>query len=165
MVLLVSASDHVTGLAGATPSVQVSKNGGAFTAISPVVTERSFGWYSIALESGHTNVLGDLVVHVSAAGADPADPSLEVVAYDPNDPNALGLARIDAAITSRLELASVFEGPETVAELLRGLRAVLYGDAEGLDGTTPAFKSRDGSKDRVSDVIASGVRTVTTDLS
>ncbi len=73
MVFLTSASDHVTGLTGATLSVSISKDGGAFSSISPTVTERGNGWYNIALTTAHTDTLGDLVLRATAAGADPID--------------------------------------------------------------------------------------------
>lgn len=40
MLLMVSNSDHVTGLAGLTISITLSKNGGAFATITPIVTDR-----------------------------------------------------------------------------------------------------------------------------
>lgn len=80
MILMVDATDHITGLAGLTLTITASKDGGAFSAISPTVTDRGSGWYSLALTSGHTDTLGDLALHVTGAGADPVDVRLEVLA-------------------------------------------------------------------------------------
>lgn len=84
MVLMVDSTDHITGVTGLTLSVQISKAGGAFAAVSPVVTERGFGWYAIALEASHTDTVGDLALHVTATGADPSD-VLCVVGPSPSD--------------------------------------------------------------------------------
>lgn len=101
MILMVESSDHVTGATGKTLTITASKNGGAFTSISPTVTERSDGWYSIALTSSHTDTAGDFALHITATGCDPSDIAMQVVAFDPADATSLGLSRIDAAISTR----------------------------------------------------------------
>lgn len=72
MLLMVGAADHITGLAGLTLTITASKDGGAFASISPTVTDRGNGWYSIALTASHTDTLGDLALHVTGASADPS---------------------------------------------------------------------------------------------
>ena len=79
MVLMTDSSDHVTGKTGATLTITLSKNGAAFASITPTVTERGDGWYSLALTSGHTDTLGDFVLHITASGADPTDMREQVV--------------------------------------------------------------------------------------
>lgn len=64
--------------------------------------ERGSGWYSLALTTSHTDTLGDLAIHATASGADPVDLVCQVVAYDPTDATALGLSRLDAAVSSRM---------------------------------------------------------------
>lgn len=81
MVFMADASDHVTGKTGLTLAVALSKAGGAFAAISPIVTERGSGWYSIALTAANCDTVGELVVTASATGADPAFKILLVVDY------------------------------------------------------------------------------------
>lgn len=98
MVFMTDAADHVAGKTGLTLTVTASKNGGAFGSISPTVTERGDGWYSLALASGDTDTLGDLVLHVTAAGADPSDLVCQVVA-----------GSLDADISSRLAAAGYTE--------------------------------------------------------
>jgi hypothetical protein len=72
--LLVESADHITGLTGASPSVYLSKAGGAFGgAITATVHELSYGQYYIALTTGDTDTLGDLAFHVTAASGDPTD--------------------------------------------------------------------------------------------
>lgn len=85
MRFLVDSSDHVTGKTGLTLTITASKNGAAFASISPTVTERGDGWYSIALTTAHTDTLGDLAFHITATGADPLDFIEEVVAALPGE--------------------------------------------------------------------------------
>lgn len=73
MFLLVQTSDHITGLTGATPTLTLSKAGGAFGAASGAVTEVSSGWYKVALNTSDTGTLGDLAYHITAASGDPCD--------------------------------------------------------------------------------------------
>lgn len=79
MVFMTDSSDHVTGKTGATLTITLSKDGGAFSSISPSVTDRGSGWYNVALTSGNTNTIGDFVLHITASGADPTDIREEVV--------------------------------------------------------------------------------------
>lgn len=73
MVFMVDSADHITGRSGLTLTIQASKAGAAFSTISPSVTDRGNGWYSIALTGGHTDTLGDLALNITATGADPTD--------------------------------------------------------------------------------------------
>lgn len=58
-------------------------------------------------------------------------------------------------------LEAPVEGDVTLKQALRLVLAYIAGDATGLDGN-PAFKSLDGTKDRIAGTIAGGSRTVTT---
>lgn len=80
MVLMVDSTDHVTGKTGLTLTITASKDGAAFASISPTVTERGNGWYSVALTASHTDTLGDLALHITGTAADPADMVLLVEA-------------------------------------------------------------------------------------
>jgi len=106
MVLMVDSTDHVNGKTGLTLTITASKAGAAFASITPTVTERGSGWYSLALTTAHLDTLGDFALHITGASADPADLLLEVVAYNPEDSAALGLSRIDAAVSTRSTLAA-----------------------------------------------------------
>jgi len=55
----------------------------------------------------------------------------------------------------------VIESGYTAAEILRLLAAVAQGDASGLEGASPVFKSIDGTTDRVTATYADGSRTIT----
>src|SRR5574343_1123420 len=85
MVFMTDSADHVAGKTGLTLTITASKDGAAFASISPTVTERGNGWYSLALTSSHTDTLGDLAVHVTATSADPTDLVRQVVAGLPGE--------------------------------------------------------------------------------
>lgn len=89
MVFMTDSSDHITGKTGLTLTITASKNGAAFASITPTVTERGNGWYSLSLTSSHTDTLGDLALHVTGTAADPSDLVWEVVSLLPGDAVAI----------------------------------------------------------------------------
>jgi hypothetical protein len=109
MVFLTASSDHVTGLTGATLSVSISKDGAAFSSISPTVTERGNGWYNIALTTAHTDTLGDLVMRATAASADPIDLREQVFAALPGDSVTVSSIAANAVDASALASDAVTE--------------------------------------------------------
>jgi len=109
MVFLTDSTDHVTGLTGATLTISLSKNGAAFGAITPVVTERGDGWYSLAMTTSHTDTLGDLVLHITAASADPIDLREQVFALLPGDSVAVASIAANAVNASALATDAVTE--------------------------------------------------------
>lgn len=119
MVLMVQSADHITGATGLTLTVTASKDGGAFGSISPTVTERGNGWYSIALTASHTDTLGDIALQITAASADPSSVLGQVIAADLNDAVDLGLTNLDATVSSRLSAAG-YTAPDnaTIATIL-----------------------------------------------
>lgn len=94
---LTSSSDHITGATGLTPTVTISKNGGAFASPSGAVSEIGNGWYALAGNLTDRNTLGSLLIHVAATGADAADLQYAVVGYDPFDGVRLGLTSLPNA--------------------------------------------------------------------
>lgn len=98
---MADSADHVTGKTGLTPTVTLSKDGAAFGAASGVVTELASGWYALAGHATDRGTLGELLVHATAAGADPFDGKLVVVPWDPFDVASLGLTNLDATVGSR----------------------------------------------------------------
>jgi len=97
--LMVLASDHVTGATGLSPTVTISKNGGAFASPSVSPTEIGNGWYKLAGNATDNNTLGPLLLHATAATADPVDVTFTVVAYNPQSATNLGLSGIGTAQT------------------------------------------------------------------
>ncbi|GIW60993.1 MAG: hypothetical protein KatS3mg087_2059 [Patescibacteria group bacterium] len=81
--LMVDSADHITGKTGLTPTVTISKNGGAFAAPSGAVSEIGNGWYKLTPAAADVDTLGPLIIHATATGADPTDVEYQVVARDP----------------------------------------------------------------------------------
>lgn len=81
--LLVLSADHITGATGKTPTVTISKNGGAFTTPLGAVTEIGNGLYKVAADAQDANTLGPLFLHATAPGCDPVDEQYDVVDYNP----------------------------------------------------------------------------------
>lgn len=147
MVLMVDSSDHITGKVGLTLTLTLSKNGAAFASITPTVTERGNGWYNVAYTSSHTDTLGDLALHASAAGADPTD-LLDNVVDRSKD---------------LLDYTDAIEPSLTLRGAARLIAAVLAGDAI-VSGTNITFRNAlaDTKARIVVTVDESGNRTFTT---
>lgn len=95
--LLVSDSDHSTGVTGLSPTVTISKDGGAFAAPAGAVSEIGDGWYKLAANATDRDTLGDCLLHATGTGADPTDAVFTIVAYDPFDAVRLGLTALPNA--------------------------------------------------------------------
>ena len=61
--------DAVTGLTDGSFTKRISKNGGAFAAMTVTITEQENGWYSIPVSTAHSDTLGILTVVFTNAGA------------------------------------------------------------------------------------------------
>lgn len=83
MFLMVDSNDHVTGKTGLSPTVTLSKAGGAFASPAGIVAAVGSGWYKVAGNATDTATLGPLVLHATGTGADPCDVEFVVVAFDP----------------------------------------------------------------------------------
>lgn len=64
---LTASSDHVTGVTGASPTVTLSKNGGAFSAASGSASSLGSGWYALSAASSNFDTVGAVAVHVTAS--------------------------------------------------------------------------------------------------
>ena len=99
---LTQSSDHISGLTGATPTVELSKNGAAGAvpagAISQIDSVNLPGWYQVAGNATDTNTLGDILLHATATSADPCDMVVaQVVAFNPRNAN-LGVTNVSANV-------------------------------------------------------------------
>lgn len=94
---MADAADHVTGKTGLTCTVTLSKAGGSFASPSGAVTEIGNGWYKVAGNATDSGTLGPLLLHATASGADPADASYEVVAFNPQDSVRIGITALPNA--------------------------------------------------------------------
>ena len=65
--LLVSSTDHVTPVTGASPTVTISKDGASFASPAGAVSEIGNGWYALAGNATDRNTLGSLL-EVTAGG-------------------------------------------------------------------------------------------------
>jgi hypothetical protein len=100
LFFMVESADHITALTGASPTVTISKNGGAFGSPSGAVSEIANGWYKVAANATDTNTNGPIALHATAASGDPSDSIVaQVVAYDPTNANSLGLGVLPATAT------------------------------------------------------------------
>jgi hypothetical protein len=95
--LMVLSSDHITGATGLSPTVTLSKNGGAFASPAGAVTEIGSGWYKVAGNATDNGTLGPLLLHATAGTADPSDTKFSVVAFNPQDVVHLGLSGLPNA--------------------------------------------------------------------
>lgn len=97
LFMMVSASDHITGATGKSPTVLLSKNGATFASPAGAVTEVANGWYQVAGNATDSGTLGPLALHATASGCDPSDDVFMVVAYNPLDAVHLGLTALPNA--------------------------------------------------------------------
>lgn len=85
LFLLVDETDHVTPVTGASPTLTISKNGGAFGSCSGSAVEVGGGIYKLA-NATDFDTLGPCVLKASALGC---DPSLTIFRVESGDPNKL----------------------------------------------------------------------------
>lgn len=97
--------DGITPVTGETGQPQISHSGAAFTATGiGAVVEIGQGAYYAELTAAAVATAGDVIRgrYKSANTAEcPAHELVRVVAYDPDDAAALGLSRLDTAVTTR----------------------------------------------------------------
>lgn len=94
---MVLSSDHLTGATGKSPTVTLSKNGGAFGSPAGLISEIGNGWYSVAGNATDENTLGPLLLHAAAVACDPTDENYPVVSYNPQS-TALGLTGVGVVL-------------------------------------------------------------------
>lgn len=107
--LLVLSSDHLTGATGLSPTVTLSKDGGAFEAANGTVEEIGDGWYYISLTAIDTNTPGILAYHVTAATADPTDFEDEISASDVDSTNYLVFSGDESSYVTLSEALDYFD--------------------------------------------------------
>lgn len=82
---MIDANDHISKKTGLTPTVNISKNGAAFSGAAGTVAEVGNGWYSIDLTTNDTDTNGDLAFYITAGGADDTDFVDQVTTNNFND--------------------------------------------------------------------------------
>lgn len=178
-------TDPWNGLSGVSPSlitVQYLRPGDSSfdTMISPAITETGIGWYRLQLTPTMTSGTGNLILRFTAAGAKPQQVMIQLVAFDPNDANSLGLARLDANVSSRAapgsqmsldsttinQIASavwsyVIEGTHTALKFMQWMGSVLFGKRT-VSGTGRTYYAMDDTTVRVDGTVdSSGNRNIT----
>jgi hypothetical protein len=136
--LLVSSTDHITGITGASPTVTISKNGGAFAAPAGAVTPIGNGWYKVAGNAADADTFGPLLLHAEAAGSDPTDDRFDVVAYNPQA-ISLGLSDVAVNLTKwagKAVAAANLDGVPKVDVVAVGGQAANSYDGTAQAGTT-----------------------------
>jgi hypothetical protein len=87
--LLVDSTSHISGKTGVTPTVKLSKNGAAGASATNTATAidatNNPGWYALTLTTTETDTIGDLILSVTATGADPTDRLLCIETADLTD--------------------------------------------------------------------------------
>ena len=68
--LLVDADDDETAEESKSPTVEISKAGGAFATSTNAATEISDGWYKVTLTASELDTAGDFIIIASATGTD-----------------------------------------------------------------------------------------------
>lgn len=94
LFLLIASNDHITGLTGATPTVVISKNGGAFSAPMGTVVGVGNGWYALFPGSSDVGTEGPLILHATAVNADPQDTTYDVIPAFEATPSQLTIADV-----------------------------------------------------------------------
>lgn len=141
MVFMTDSTDHMTGKPGLTLTITASKAGAAFASITPTVTDRGSGWYSLALTTTHTDTAGDLALHITGTGADPTDLVSRVGAIAANMVQILGLP----ATAASMQDGTAQAGAASTITLVSGASATndLYkGCLISLTGGTGAGQAR-----------------------
>jgi hypothetical protein len=146
MVFMTLTSDPNSGATGLTLTITLSKDGGAFSSVSPTVTERGNGWYSVALSTAHTDTLGDLAMHLTGTGS-VGDWKAHVVAELPGFLSATGIDQIyDEAMSGhttagtfgdqfRAHLAGV---QKIVVAAGSSTTSIVLNSSTGVDGAAPS---------------------------
>lgn len=135
LIFMTDSTDHVAGKTGLTLTITASKAGGAFAAITPTVTERGNGWYSLALTTGHTDTLGDLGLHITATGADPTDLLWEVT------PEVIGQLA-DGAVTAAKLADNSIDAATFAADVATLIRSYLGLGSANLDSQLSGISSK-----------------------
>jgi hypothetical protein len=96
LITMIDSTDHATGKTGLTLTMNLSKAGGAYSVVTPTVTERTFGGYQIAFDTNHTDTLGDLVLRVNSTGADTQEFKWQVRDYITGESDASIISSLSA---------------------------------------------------------------------
>lgn len=123
--------------------------GAATVTVTPSATPQAKGW-----------LIGAITPYTELSPESLATAVWNKAAADANAVGTMGEKLNDAGSGSN-PWTEVIESGLTAAEVLRIIAAFAAGDATGLEGSSPVFKSLDGLKDRITATYSGGTRTVT----
>lgn len=143
-IVMISTTDHIAGKTGLSAGLTIyaSKAGGAAGAITPTVAEidntNMPGVYSLVLTTAHTNTVGDLMLHITGSGADPANYRFQVTAALLDDLSG----RLPAALSSgnmKCDLLAINTDATSAANVAKTTRAIGRGTASATGATTTSI--------------------------
>lgn len=98
LFFMTDSADHISGKTGLSPTVTISKSGGAFGSPAGAVSEIANGWYKVAGNATDSGTLGEIALHATGTGADPFDGVVGVVvSFNPQDAVRMGLTALPNA--------------------------------------------------------------------
>lgn len=166
-----------TGYSGALSGsdIKVRKAGGSVANSAGTATKITDGLFVYAPTVDEIDTLGIFTLYPAKAGLYNDAREVCIVPWDPFDVNAMGMARLDAPVSScsptnmanvLLDLADSIETGLTLRQALRGFAAVIAGLTTGAGTGTEVFRAmKSNSKPRVTTTMTGANRTgITLDL-
>lgn len=102
--MMIQTSDHISGITGATVTVNLSKAGATGAAAAGAVAEvdstHNPGLYKVSLTTADTGTVGDLAFHCTATSADPTDFIDQVTTQILGDTLTANATQINSVATS-----------------------------------------------------------------
>ena len=92
--------DAVTGITNGSFTKRISKNGGAFGAMTVTITELENGWYSVPVGTGHSDTLGILSITFTSGAGKQVNLQWRVEAKLNDDLNDFDAANDDVAVVT-----------------------------------------------------------------
>jgi hypothetical protein len=134
LFFLTLSSDHISPATGKSPTVTISKAGGAFGSPSGAVSEIANGWYKVAGNATDTNTLGPLALHATEASSDNCDLVVaNIVAYNPQD------SMLGVLTTQLTESYAAMSTAPTLAQAIFTIQQILQN--RSVSGTTLTMKT------------------------
>jgi len=164
---------YTGALSGA--DLRISKAGGAEANSAGSATHIATGLFKYVFTADEVDTLGEVSLRIAKSGLYNDVRVATVVPWDPFDVNAMGMARLDAPVSScsptnmanvLLDLADSIETGLTLRQALRGFAAVIAGLTTGAGTGTEVFRAmKSNSKPSVTTTMTGANRTgITLDL-
>lgn len=117
-----SSGNGLTGIADGSFTKRISKNGGAFAAMTVTISEMENGWYGVPVSTAHSDTAGILTLSFSASGAMRVNVQFRVHSRLPDDlafPNVSGRG-MDVDASGGVEVGAFQTGAITSAAFAAG---------------------------------------------